>query len=68
MEAKYLGKSAHGLKNKHLYEIEIDKPKDFYVYNITILEDKTDGKAIDLVMNYASQISIDRNWEIKNKK
>ena len=64
MEIKYKQKSMNGLKNNHTYIVEFSKPKREYTYLAHIIFDVTDKEEMDKYMNYASQISIKRYWEL----
>ena len=60
MEVRYLGKTnAMGFKHGVVYDIKIEKPKNYYTYLRTAF---TEDKEIQI--NYASMGSIKRNWEI----
>lgn len=64
MEIRYLGKTnTLGFKHGIIYDIKIDKPKNYYTYLITAF---TEEKEIQI--NYASIGSIKRNWEITEKQ
>jgi hypothetical protein len=60
MEIRYLGKTnTLGFKHGIVYDIKIQKPKNYYTYLITAF---TEYKEIQI--NDASTGSIKRNWEI----
>ena len=62
MKFRYIGKTnTLGFKHGLVYDIKIEKPKNYYTYLMTAF---TEEKEIQI--NYASIISIKRNWEIKD--
>ena len=62
-KAQYIGKTMCGFVNKKEYQIEIDK--DIYGYTINGITNITDDTAADSAcLNYASEKSIRRNWQI----
>ena len=64
MELKYIGRTRNGLKNNHSYVVKIFPPATRkYVYDIHFIYDITDQEEIDLIMNYASMISIKHNFK-----
>ena len=64
MEVKYKNHSRNGLINNHEYVVKIFPPKSgIYVYTIHFIYDATAQEEMDLVMNYASKISIEHNFE-----
>ena len=64
MELKYIQKTRNGLINNHEYVVKIYPPKNkIYVYTIQFLYDITTQEEMDLVMNYASMISIKHNFD-----
>ena len=63
-DAQYIGKTMCGFTKGHRYNIDIDK--DLYGYTISGLIDLTkDTDAAEACINYASEISIRRNWNIE---
>ena len=67
MELKYINKSRNGLKNNHEYVVKIFRPKNKeYTYTMQFLYDITEQEEMDMIMNYASQISIKHNFEFDN--
>ena len=63
MELKYIGRTRNGLKNNHSYVVKIFPPtKGVYVYTINFIYDITDQEEMDLVLTYASMISIKHNF------
>lgn len=65
MQAKYKNKSRNGLKNGHEYVIKISKPTGhYYVYDCHVIFDVTKQEETDLLINYASEVSIRNNWII----
>ena len=68
MELKYKNHSRNGLKNNHVYVAKIFPPKNtLYVYTIQFLFDATDQEEMDLELTYASQISINQNFDYDGK-
>lgn len=63
MQAKYKNKSRNGLKNGHEYVVKFTKPTGQYIYDCNVVFDITTQEEMDLVINYASEISIKNNWE-----
>ena len=64
MEVKYKNHSRNGLINNHEYVVKIYPPKHgVYVYTIEFIYDSTAEEEMDLVMNYASMISIKHNFD-----
>lgn len=64
MELKYIQKTLNGLKNNHSYVVKIFPPKNkIYVYTVQFLYDITDQEEMDLVLEYASQISLKHNFQ-----
>ena len=53
MQAKYKNMSRNGLKNGNEY-----------IYDCNVVFDITTQEEMDLVINYASEISIKNNWNI----
>lgn len=64
--AKYLGRTMLGFVKSHEYLIKIGK--DEYCYVIEGIEDLTNGEDSSAYITYASEISIRRNWDIKEDK
>ena len=60
--AQYIGKTMCGFTNGHEYSIDIDK--NIYGYTVSGVNDITDDVASDACINYASEKSIRRNWNI----
>ena len=60
--AQYIGKTMCGFVNGHEYSIDIDK--NIYGYTVSGLKDITNDVASDACINYASEKSILRNWNI----
>lgn len=66
MEMKYKNHSRNGLTNNHEYVVKVFPPKNkVYVYNIQFLYDATTQEEMDLVIPYASIISIKHNFDFK---
>lgn len=64
MELKYINRSKNGLKNNHSYVVKVFPPKNkIYCYTIQFLYDATDKEEMDLVLEYASQISLKHNFQ-----
>ena len=64
MEVKYKNHSRNGLKNNHEYVVKIFPPKNkTYVYTVQFMFDITDQEEMDLIITYASQISLKNNFE-----
>ena len=64
MEMTYKNHSRNGLINKHKYLVKIFPPsKGRYVYDIHFIYDITLQEEMDMVMNYASIISIRHNFD-----
>lgn len=64
MEVKYKNHSRNGLINNHEYVVKIYPPKHgVYVYTIEFIYDSTAEEEMNLVMNYASMISIKHNFD-----
>ena len=64
MNMKYTQKTRNGLINNHEYVTKIFPPKHgTYVYTIYFIYDSTAEEEVDLVMNYASMISIKHNFD-----
>ena len=61
--AQYIGKTMCGFTKGHKYNIDIDKT--LYGYIVSGLMDMTYNSATDACINYASEISIRRNWKIE---
>lgn len=69
MNVKYTQKTRNGLINNHTYVIKIFPPKHgTYVYTIYFLYDSTAQTEMDLVMNYASMISIKHNFDFNENE
>lgn len=64
MQAKYKNKSRNGLKNGHEYIIKFSKPTGQYVYDCNVIFDVTENEDMNILLKYASQISIQYNWDI----
>lgn len=64
MEVRYKNHTRNGLINNHSYVVKIYPPKNkTYVYNVHFLYDATAQEEMDLIMNYASMISIKHNFD-----
>lgn len=64
MEVKYKNYSRNGLINNHEYVVKIYPPKNkIYVYSIEFLYDITAQEEMNLIINYASMISIRHNFD-----
>lgn len=60
MEIKYVGKTnTLGFEHNKVYDITIEKPKNYYTYLITAFTSEK-----ELKINYASINSIKANWKI----
>lgn len=58
---KYIGENTRsGLIKNHFYDIDIDKPKKSYSYQIKTFID-VDTQIMEI---YSSKISIQQNWKI----
>ena len=67
MELKYINRSKNGLKNNHEYVVKIFPPKNkLYVYTVQFLFDITEQEEMNLVLEYASQISLKHNFQFNN--
>ena len=67
MELKYKNHSKNGLKNNHSYVAKVFPPKNkLYVYTVQFLFDITEQEEMDLVLEYASQISLKHNFQFNN--
>ena len=64
MQAKYKDKSRNGLKNGHEYIIKFSKPTGQYVYDCNVIFDITENEDMNVLLKYASQISIQYSWDI----
>lgn len=60
----YIGKEICGFKQGHIYQFELNN--DTRTYELNAIFDETDGITVDLVMRYASEISIRKNWNIES--
>ena len=66
MELKYIQKSRNGLQNNHSYVVKVFPPKNkIYCYTVQFLYDITNQEEMDLVLEYASQISLKHNFQFK---
>ena len=66
MELKYIQKTRNGLTNNHSYVVKVFPPKNkIYCYTVQFLYDITDQEEMDLVLEYASQISLKHNFQFK---
>ena len=64
MQVKYKNKSRNGLKNGHEYIVNITKPNgNYYVYDCHIIFDVTKQEELDILLNFASEISLRNNFE-----
>ena len=64
MKVKYKNKSRNGLRNGHEYIIKISKPTGhYYVYDCHVIFDATKQEEIDILLNFASEISLRNNFE-----
>ena len=61
---KYLGKTMCGFINANEYQIKITK--DLYGYTIQGITNLTEEKDCAGCIQYASEISLRRNWDIPN--
>ena len=61
--ATYTGRSMCGFVSCHEYIINIDKDRHGYI--VSGKHDITDNDSATGCMTYASEISINRNWAIK---
>ena len=69
MNIKYTQKTRNGLINNHEYVVKIYPPKHgIYVYTIHFFYDSTVDEEMDIVMNYASMISIKHNFDFDEKE
>lgn len=64
MQAKYKDKSRNGLKNGHEYVVKFFKPTGQYVYDCNVIFDITENEDMNVLLKYASQISIQYSWDI----
>ena len=64
MQAKYKDKSRNGLKNGHEYVVKFSKPTGQYVYDCNVIFDITENEDMNVLLKYASQISIQNSWNI----
>lgn len=67
MEVRYKNKSRNGLKNNHSYVVNFTKPHGFYVYDAHFIYDITEQEEMDIVIQYASEISIRNNLQFNGK-
>ena len=64
MQVKYKNKSRNGLKNSHEYIVNITKPSGhYYVYDCHVIFDVTKQEEMDILLNFASEISLRNNFE-----
>ena len=64
MQAKYKNKSRNGLRNGHEYIIKISQPTGhYYVYDCHVIFDVTKQEELDILLNFASEISLRNNFE-----
>lgn len=64
MQVKYKNKSRNGLKNSHEYIVNITKPSShYYVYDCHVIFDVTGQEEMDILLNFASEISLRNNFE-----
>lgn len=64
MQVKYKNKSRNGLKNSHEYIVNITKPSGhYYVYDCHVIFDVTEQEEMDILLNFASEISLRNNFE-----
>lgn len=64
MQAKYKNKSRNGLRNGHKYIIKISKPTGhYYVYDCHVIFDVARQEEMDILLNFASEISLRNNFE-----
>ena len=63
MQAKYKNRSRNGLKNGHEYIVKFSKPTGQYVYDCHVIFDVTKQEEIDILLNFASEISLRNNFE-----
>lgn len=64
MQAKYKNKSRNGLRNGHEYIIQTSKPTGhYYVYDCHVIFDVTEQEEMDILLNFASEISLRNNFE-----
>lgn len=61
-KGKYVGKSICGFISG--FEYEIDVSNNGRTYMISAIKDLTLDKDVDFSISYASEISINKNWEI----
>lgn len=66
MQAKYKNKTRNRLKHGHEYVVMFTKPKAQYVYDCHVIFDVTEQEEMDLVINYASELSVKNSWNIDN--
>ena len=67
MELKYIQKTRNGLTNNHKYVVKVFSPKNkLYVYTVQFLFDITEQEEMDLVLEYASQISLKHNFQFNS--
>lgn len=66
MQAKYKNKSRNGLRNGHEYIIKMSKPTGhghYYVYDCHVIFDVTRQEEMDILLNFASEISLRNSFE-----
>ena len=64
MELKYKNHSRNGLKNNHTYVVKIFPPKNkTYVYTVYFLYDATEQEEMNMMMTFASKISINQTFD-----
>lgn len=64
MQAKYKNKSRNGLKNGHEYIVKFSKPTGQYVYDCNVIFDITENEEMNVLLKFASQISIKNSFDI----
>ena len=65
MQAKYKNKSRNGLRNGHEYIIKISKPTGhYYVYDCYVKFDIDTKEEMNVLLKFASQISIKNSFDI----
>ena len=62
---EYIGKTMCGFINGNIYKINIDK--NVYGYTISGIENISIESLNDACINYASEKSIRRNWNLYNE-
>ena len=64
MQGEHKNTWRNRLRNGHEYIIKISKPTGhYYVYDCHVIFDVTEQEEIDILLNFASEISLRNNFE-----